>query len=955
MDPTDKLIHVIACGVLSTDLRQVTERLQIPASMEFLPGGLHARPDELKKRLQERIDRVSAGFRGERIVVGYGVCGLGTVGLHARNVPLAIPRVNDCIALFLGSDNAYREQFARFPGTYYVSAGWVEEKAQPQSDQEAPIQCGPDCFTLRQLSQRYGQENAAAIRTFLNSWQRNYQRAAFIDTGVSGPRQNYARLAQAMAQEFGWKYEEILGSHDLLHTLMTARHSTDEVLLVPPHHVTVHDPIRRTLNAVPVWESGRSAGPGEHTLVFESDAAADRAESAVAARMGLGIDAGGTYTDAVLYDFQRDQVIDKAKALTTKWDFTIGIRAALAGLTPALLEQVDLVSISTTLATNAIVEGRGQKVGLLIFPPYGLFDPPDIAYRPIGILEGQLEIDGRELLPVDPDQVRREVRRMLAEENVGAFAVSGYASHVNPTHELEVKAIIEQETGLRVSCAHELSEKCNYRIRSVTAALNASIIPCLDTFLKDADGVLRQRGITAPRMVVKSDGTLMSLTFARQQPIATILSGPAASVAGASYLAGLENAMVVDMGGTTTDTATIRRGRVRACREGASIGSWRTHVEALDLRTLGLGGDSLIARGRDGQLSIGPWRVAPVAWLFRDGNDGARAFAWLESHQGRYRASTRGMEFVAATGGTAVENLPESEQRLLEELAEGPCSLDELTERLHTGFWPLVPLDALERRHLVVKSSLTPTDVVHAAGRLELWNADAAKRLCCFFSRLLGVSPDEFTRLVHQQIVRRLATELLRKQLGEQAEADQWDRSGAAAAMVGNWLEGGTDDYRVHIALRYPIIGIGAPIHLYLPDAAKLLETQVVIPPHADVANAIGAITGRVLIHRQLEIAPTEHGRYTVSGLPDAPSFGDFQEAHHHAIDRLLPMVRRQAEEAGTSSTRVEVLVHDRVAPSGYGGLIFISRTLTGRLSGRPDVARLIQIGRAERYQAEQD
>jgi N-methylhydantoinase A/oxoprolinase/acetone carboxylase beta subunit len=582
-------------------------------------------------------------------------------------------------------------------------------------------------------------------------------------------------------------------------------------------------------------------------------------------------------------------------------------------------------------------------VGLLIFPPYGLFDPPDIAYRPIGILEGQLEIDGRVILPVDPDQVRREVRRMLEVEKVGAYAVSGYASHVNPAHELEVKVIIEQETGLRVSCAHELSEKCNYRIRSVTAALNASIVPYLDAFLHDADGVLRQRAITAPRMVVKSDGTLMSLSFARRQPIATILSGPAASVAGASYLARLEDAMVVDMGGTTTDTATIRRGCVRACREGAMVGSWRTHVEALDMRTLGLGGDSLIARARNGQLRIGPWRVAPVAWLFRDGNDGDEAFAWLESHRDRYSFSTHGIEFVATTGGTVPDNLSELEQRLLNAIADGPRSLDELTERLHTGYWPLVPLDALERRHLVVKSSLTPTDVVHAAGRLELWNADAATRLCRFFCRLLGVSLDVFTGMVHGQIVRRLATELLRKQLAERAETDKWDRTSAAAAMVDNWLNGGTDDYHVHIALPYQIIGIGAPIHLYLPDAAQLLETQAVIPPDADVANAIGAITARVLIHRQVEIEPTEKGHYRVSGLPNAPTFASFEEAHCHAVDQLLPLVRRQAKEAGTSSTRVEVLVHDRVAPSGYGGQVFIGRILTARLTGRPDVARLME------------
>ena len=88
----------------------------------------------------------------------------------------------------------------------------------------------------------------------------------------------------------------------------------------------------------------------------------------------------------------------------------------------------------------------------------------------------------------------------------------------------------------------------------------------------------------------------MSLNFARQQPISTILSGPAASVAGASYLANLRRCGVVDMGGTTTDTATIRRGCVRSCREGATVGAWCTHAEALEMRTLGLGGDSLILR-----------------------------------------------------------------------------------------------------------------------------------------------------------------------------------------------------------------------------------------------------------------------------------------------------------------------------------------------------------------------
>lgn len=944
MDLTHSLIHVIACGVLSTDLRHVTSELKLPVSVEYLPGGLHARPDDLRKRLQERIDRVSETFRGERIVLGYGVCGLGAVGLQARQVPLVIPRVNDCIALFLGSDDAYRQQFARYPGTYYVSAGWIEEKAQPQACSDSPIQCGPECFTYRQLVERYGVENAEAIREFLNSWQRNYQRAAYVDTGARGPRENYARLAQAMANEFGWKYEQLAGSHDLLRTMLTARDSTDAVLLVPPHHVTVHDPINHMLNAIPVWAREQAKG-NDHALVFEEATSADDGCPPQLARLGLGIDAGGTYTDVVLFDIQHDRVLERAKALTTKWDFTLGISEALDQLTPAHIERVDLVSISTTLATNAIVEGRGQRVGLLIFPPYGLFDPADIPYRPISVLTGQLEIDGRVIQPVDPSQVRREVRRLVDDENVGALAVSGYASHVNPAHELEVRAIIEQETGLHVSCAHELSEKCNYRVRSVTAALNASIIPLLDAFLHDVERVLKQRGINGPQMVVKSDGTLMSLNFARQQPISTILSGPAASVAGASYLAHLEDALVVDMGGTTTDTATIRRGCVRSCREGATVGAWRTHAEALEMRTLGLGGDSHIARDRNGQLKIGPQRVAPVAWLYRDGTVPLSALDWLEANLRRYSLATSGMELVARTAGTVGESLSERERRVLDQLAEGPRSLDELTERLGTGYWPQAALETLERRHIVVRSALTPTDVVHVDGQFERWNTEAARRLCSLYARLWGLSVEQFTRMVHHRIVHRLASELLRNQLGEQGDRDKWDRHSAAAALVDNWLAGGTSDLRVHFAVPCPIIGIGAPIHLYLADAARLLETEAVIPPHADVANAIGAITGRVVIHHQVEIEPTEQGRYRVSGLPNTPTFADFDQAHQHALEWLVPSVRRQAADAGTSATRVEVLLHDRVASSGYGGQVFIGRVLTARLTGRPDMARLRHLG----------
>jgi hypothetical protein len=260
------------------------------------------------------------------------------------------------------------------------------------------------------------------------------------------------------------------------------------------------------------------------------------------------------------------------------------------------------------------------------------------------------------------------------------------------------------------------------------------------------------------------------------------------------------------------------------------------------------------------------------------------------------------------------------------------------------GTWRYLPLERLELRHLVQRSALTPTDLLHATGHLDLWNADASKRFCDFFCRLLDVSHRKFARTVHDMIVQRLATELLKKQLADQTDADEPEVSIPASVLTDNWLAGGNDDYRVRIALEYPIVGIGAPAYIYLPDVAKRFETRVIIPPDADVANAIGAITSQVFIQKKVEISPAEHGQYLVSGLPDAAAFADFHEALQFATDKLTRMMREQAREAGTSETRVEILVHDRVAPVADGSQIFIARNLTARLSGRPDVARLAEI-----------
>ncbi len=939
-----KRIHVIACGVLAIDIRRTAQALGLRVTSEYLPGGLHSHPRQLRETLQEAVDRASAAGLCDRIVVGYGICGRGTLDIHARNIPLAIPRVHDCIALFLGSDAAYREQFARCPGTYYVSAGWFEEKVQPSAapdDGQAPQPCpthdaaSADRAELERLTAKYGPENAQAILTFMTSWRKNYQRAAFVDTG-SGQKRRYADYARAMAEEFGWNYEELPGNLGLIEKLLGAERTSAEVLIVPPHHVTRYDAVAGGLAAAPVWQrepQAQAQAPAEPV--------APELPPDPQVKIGLGIDAGGTYTDVVIHDFATDSLLAKAKALTTKWDYTVGIGAALAQLDEALLERVDLVAISTTLATNAIVEGYGQKVGLLLMPPYGLYDPADVEHAPQAALRGRLEINGREIEPVDPEQVAEVACEMVQRQEVRAFAVSGFASTVNPAHELAVKRAVREATGLSVTCGHELSELLNFRTRARTAVLNARIIPRLEKFLREARQCLNARGISAPMVVVKGDGSLMSTEAAAERPVETMLSGPAASVAGARHMTRLARAVVVDIGGTTTDTAALRDGAVRTCASGTRVGGIHTHVRALEMRTTGLGGDSHVAL-ENGQIRIGPRRVAPAAWLGSERPEAvARALDFLEANLADYLGTTRPMQIVALTGHVDSLALSRDEQAVVQLLGERPAALDELARRAGPGHWSLLGLDRLEEHAVIQRCSLTPTDLLHVAGRFQRWDTATAHRLAELVAAVAGLDVRAFAERALDQFVRLLAVEMIKKQLDDHTDGDAVDDCPACQAMLKNILDGGDDAMAVAVTVKSPLVGIGAPAHYFLPKVAEMLGTEAVIPPDADVANAVGAITSEVVVLKHVEVRPTDTGAYVVEGLPGARQFQSFDAAHEYAAAELRRVVQQAGRASGTSATHVDLAVQDRIGRASDGMEIFLGRVLTARLAGRPDLARL--------------
>jgi N-methylhydantoinase A/oxoprolinase/acetone carboxylase beta subunit len=292
---------------------------------------------------------------------------------------------------------------------------------------------------------------------------------------------------------------------------------------------------------------------------------------------GIGIDTGGTCTDAVLFDFDTRTVLAKGKALTTREDLSQGILAAIDALPAPLLAQAKIVALSTTLATNACVEGKGGRARLLLFgTPRKVLEWVDAKTR--------YGLNDNDVLCVD---TRRDAENgsagpdwdaLLSEhgawlDSADALSVAETWSFENGSaYEKQAKALLEQRFGVPVVMASELAGELNVLERGATALLNARLLPIIHSFMKAVHSALAARGISAPVMMVRSDGSLMVDSLAHTRPVETILSGPAASVLGGRALTDCEECLIVDMGGTTTDISLMKGGLPAMSNGGIRIG-----------------------------------------------------------------------------------------------------------------------------------------------------------------------------------------------------------------------------------------------------------------------------------------------------------------------------------------------------------------------------------------------
>lgn len=637
-------------------------------------------------------------------------------------------------------------------------------------------------------------------------------------------------------------------------------------------------------------------------------------ESEYSRKLVLGIDTGGTYTDGVLLDYHTGEVLRSAKTLTTYDDLSCGIAEVIKQIANVSPSSIRMVSVSTTLATNSIVEGRGGKVCLLLlgydrgvvesFGLDGNFATDFQFYVP-----GGHTIDGAEKQPLDEDYVIRIVEDL--KDTVDSFAISGYFSVHNPAHELRCRDLVRSVCDSPVVCGHELTGNLNAVKRAATAVLNARLVPTIHRLLLAIRKAMAESGINAPLYIVKGDGSLLDEEAAALRPIETILSGPAASVVGGKYLAGVEDCLVADMGGTTTDIALLRGGQILLDAEGAEIEGWQTSVRAVGVRTLGLGGDSWVRATGDGKIEIGPHRVTPLSLAATLYPDIRQEMRRLALRNGALTTPYDATFLIQQQKPGPDATLGREEQAILRLLENGPSTLARLARTMKKSHPSLLDVARLESRRIVGLIGLTLTDVLHADGSDDRWDRDAAALGVNLLCKTLGRDTSEFVGWIREEVTRRLWLELLRKGLGAKSDVKLPGCHSCRILLDLAFASENTSMVDVTVKLKVPVVAVGAPVSLYFPEVARRLGTNLIIPKHWDVANAVGSAVGNVLQEVVAEVyreRVEDRGQDYVVQWPGGLTRADGErEALILAETKAADLARDGVEKAGGKDVRLKV------------------------------------------------
>ncbi len=639
-------------------------------------------------------------------------------------------------------------------------------------------------------------------------------------------------------------------------------------------------------------------------------------------RLLLGIDTGGTYTDAVILDADTRAVCASAKALTTRHDLAVGVSNALQAISESFdPAQVALVSVSTTLATNAVVEGHGSPIVVFLVG----FDEAMVvrtgireAFRDaiVVTVAGGHDHYGVERSPLDTRAIDQALDDYVG--GVRAVAVASTFAVRNPSHEHAIRDLVIGRTELPVTISSSLSESLDAPRRALTTALNARLLSRITDLVDAVERSIDSIGIKAPLMVAKGDGSLAAAHAVAQRPIETVLSGPAASIVGAAVLTGLDDFILSDVGGTTTDVGQLRAGRPRLVSDGARVGGWRTMVSAIDVRTTGIGGDSEVRTDRS-NVSVGPQRRIPLALLAVDHPEIVQQLRReLQDPPPRELAAT----YVVRVGESLDEGdlLSRIEQRLLARVETDPTPLAQVAG----GALERKALATLVAKGKLQLSGFTPSDAGHVLSLQDNWSAVGALAGAELMAWYTGQTASEFATSVWSETVRRSASCVLEVAFDDHV-VDGLSNPVVDAVMRGTPLVGGVE---VRLQPVDPLVAVGGPAGVFYPEVANRCGAELVLPENFSVANAVGAAAGHVVArsHAEVHVDGPENFRVLSSGESETQSdpTAALERAEQLARDVATAHLAERASgltERGPILTHVEVERHDDPHADGDAGL----------------------------------
>ena len=662
-------------------------------------------------------------------------------------------------------------------------------------------------------------------------------------------------------------------------------------------------------------------------------------------KLGIGIDTGGTYTDAVLYDFDSRTILGSAKSLTTRGDLTIGILGAVDGLPAELARQAAMISLSTTLATNACVEDKGGRAKLIFFggdkkvidrygASFGLPSSEEICLQECGT-----SFSGTVTQEPDWEQFRREIRTGFdGLDGVGIVGMN--ATRNGAVIEKKAREIFQQEHDIPVVCGSELFSELNSLQRGSGTLLNAGLFPVISEFLASVRKALEARQMHPEALViVRSDGSLMSEEFASLRPVETLLCGPAASTIGCARLTDSPNSIVVDMGGTTTDIAFIQNGEPLSVTGGVSIGKWKTFVNGLYVKTFGLGGDSAV-HYEDGRLYLEEYRMIPLCMA------ASKYPAVLENlRRLEPRKHTRFLyeHYMLIRDIEDSPRYTDPEKAFCRALRNGPLPIAEAAAAAGRDIYTL-RADRLLKDGVVQLCGLTPTDIMHLKGDFSVYNGEASRLAAEFAACNLDCSVEELCGRVYDLVRKKLYIGIVKALLENRSTACMKDgvSSEVERFIAESYEEAktGVRDPMLSALFRteYTLVGAGAPIHVFLEDVARMLGTRALIPEHYEVANALGAIAGSVSASCSVEIRPNLEpdgpSGYTVFGSDGNTVFEDMAEAVAFAVSEAETRAREEAKKRGV---RGEITVTSEVHANEAAArttTVYLGTVVTARAAG---------------------